>query len=202
MKLEPKLFDRVEQVVALTFYAFLVYRIWPEDLSAGALAPALILLSEGMIILFLLIRRHTSDISLRPQDWIVAFVATVAPLMIVKAPEPSNLAVGATLLLLGMLIQAAAKLSLRRSFGLVAANRGVKTSGAYRYVRHPMYLGYMVSHVGFFLMSPILINLIVYSVAWSCFILRIEYEERVLTQDSAYQDFKARVRHKILPAIY
>jgi len=57
MKMIPaNILDRFEQIAALTLYAFLVYRIWPEDFAANHLAPALILLSEGVIVLFLLIR--------------------------------------------------------------------------------------------------------------------------------------------------
>ncbi len=199
---QAKFLDRAEQVAALIFYAFLVYHNWPENLSAGAMAPALILLSEGAIVLFLVIRRPTEGISLRVKDWIVAIAGTVAPLLVVKTQEPSHVAVGATLLLIGMFIQISAKLSLRRSFGLVAANRGVKTGGAYRYVRHPMYLGYMISHVGFLLMSPTLWNVAVYAVGWSCLILRVAFEERLLSGDAAYQAFKRKVPFRLIPGVY
>ena len=42
----------------------------------------------------------------------------------------------------------AAKFSLARSFGLAPANRGVKSRGAYAFLRHPMYLGYVVEWIG------------------------------------------------------
>src|ERR1700682_5194874 len=45
----------------------------------------------------------------------------------------------------GVLLQIYAKLTLRRSFGIIAANRGVMTSGPYRVVRHPMYAAYLLS---------------------------------------------------------
>ncbi|NWG91260.1 MAG: isoprenylcysteine carboxylmethyltransferase family protein [Parvularculaceae bacterium] len=202
MNRASRLLDRAEQAAALILYAFLVQRIWPNDLSAASLAPALVLLSEGVIILFLLIRRPATDISLRPQDWAAAIAGTIAPLLIVKSAEPSNLAVGAFFLLFGMFTQLSAKLSLRRSFGLVAANRGVKTGGAYRYVRHPMYLGYMISHVGFLLMSPTFWNLAVYAIGWSCLVLRVGFEERLLSGDADYRAFKEKVRYRLLPGLY
>ncbi len=197
-----KILDRGEQTAALVFYAFLVERIWPENLSLGALAPAIVLLSEGVVILFLIIRRPTTFISLRPQDWIVAIAGTVAPLLIIKGAEPANLSIGIFLMLFGMATQVSAKLSLRRSFGLVAANRGVKTGGAYRYVRHPMYLGYMISHVGFILMSPTVWNLAVYAIGWTCLVARVAFEERLLSEDAAYQAFKQRVRFKLVPGLF
>ncbi len=194
--------DRAEQAIALVLYGLLVQRIWPENLSTYNLATALVLVSEGIIVFFLMIRRTTLNISGRPQDWAAALAGTATPLLVVKSGEPAFLEAGAFLMLFGMVTQVAAKLSLRRSFGLVAANRGVKTGGAYRYVRHPMYLGYMISHVGFVLLSPTLWNVAVYAVGWTCLVLRVAFEERLLSQDAAYQDFMKRVRFRLIPGVY
>ena len=46
--------------------------------------------------------------------------------------------------LTGLLVEDG-KLSLGRSFGLMPANRGVVSTGMYRLVRHPIYLGYLVT---------------------------------------------------------
>lgn len=203
MKLPPAaLIDRFEQVAAFVFYCFLVARIWPNDSSANNLAPALVLVSEGVIMFFLLIRRASSDISLRPQDWLVAIVGTIAPLLISKTAEPFFLEAGVLLMLAGMATQVSAKLSLRRSFGLIPANRGVKTGGAYRFARHPMYLGYMISHVGFLLLAPTIWNAAVYAVCWTCLLFRIEFEERLLSDDPSYEAFKRKVRFRLLPGVY
>jgi len=196
------LLDRFEQAAALLLYGTLVARIWPEDLSPANLAPALVLLSEGVIVFFLIIRRPSNNISLRPQDWIAAIVGTTAPLLVSKTAEPAFLAPGVILLLIGMATQISAKLSLRRSFGLVPANRGLKTDGAYRFARHPMYLGYMISHVGFLMLAPTAWNIGVYAVCWVCLILRIEFEERLLSEDPGYQAFKTKVRFRLIPGVY
>ncbi|OFX00212.1 MAG: hypothetical protein A3E78_06450 [Alphaproteobacteria bacterium RIFCSPHIGHO2_12_FULL_63_12] len=196
------LIDRFEQAAVLVLYGFLVARVWPGDLSADSLAPALVLVSEGVILFFLLIRRPTNAISMKPRDWLVALVGTIAPLLVSKTAEPAFLGIGVFLMLFGMITQLSAKFSLRRSFGLVPANRGVKTGGAYRYVRHPMYLGYILSHIGFLLIAPTFWNLAVYLVGWACLLLRIEYEERLLSEDAAYQALKLRVRYRLAPGIY
>ena len=57
------------------------------------------------------------------------------------------------------------KLALGRSFGIVAANRGVVSSGPYRLVRHPIYLGYLVTHAGFLLSNMSARNVLVYAAA-------------------------------------
>jgi protein-S-isoprenylcysteine O-methyltransferase Ste14 len=102
----------------------------------------------------------------------------------------------------GFLLQVAAKLTLRRSFGVVAANRGVKASGPYRLVRHPMYAGYILTQLGFLLAAPVLWNLLVYAVLWSFQVLRIRAEERVLRQDPAYQALAGQVRWRLIPGLY
>src|SRR2546430_13476301 len=54
----------------------------------------------------------------------------------------------------GLLIVIIGKLSLGRSFGLTPANRGVVSTGIYQFVRHPIYLGYLITHIGFVLANP------------------------------------------------
>jgi protein-S-isoprenylcysteine O-methyltransferase Ste14 len=75
------------------------------------------------------------------------------------------------------------------SFGIVAANRGVKVSGPYRFIRHPTYAGYEITHVGLLLAMPSLLNAVIYASTLALQIARILREERVLSQDQQYLDF-------------
>ena len=106
------------------------------------------------------------------------------------------------MLLMGLVLQLWAKLTLRRSFGIVPANRGVKASGPYRLVRHPMYLGYVTVHIGFLLLSPNLWNLVVYGLSFAIQIVRIRAEERLLGLDPAYAAFQAHTRFRLLPGVF
>ena len=58
------------------------------------------------------------------------------------------------------------------------ANRGVVIYGPYRYMRHPMYFGYLLNHIGLFLLRPTDFNLAIYVIAWSMQITRLLAEER------------------------
>ena len=60
---------------------------------------------------------------------------------------------------IGLAIVIAGKMTLGRSFGLMPANRGIVSSGVYRIVRHPIYLGYLITHVAFIFANPS---------AWKC----------------------------------
>lgn len=198
--LRPEVLDRVEQVTILVLWYFLLQRMMA---SPNPLAP-LALLSETAIAFFVLIRRPTGAISLSLGDWILATVATAAPLLIQGGPEPSPpiVAIGIGLLAAGTCLHLLAKLFLRRSFGIAPANRGVKIDGPYRFMRHPMYSGYLLTHIAIFLMMPTLINLAIYVIGWTAQILRLLAEERLLAQDPAYRAYLERVRWRLVPGVF
>ncbi|MGF6778572.1 protein-S-isoprenylcysteine O-methyltransferase Ste14 [Paraburkholderia sp. GAS334] len=110
--------------------------------------------------------------------------------------------VGVILQLAGIFWQLFAKTSLRRSFGILPANRGVVSRGAYRFVRHPMYLGYLVMDVGFLLVNFGVQNLIVYAVQFALQAGRIFREERLLSTDDDYVAYKDKVRFRVIPGLF
>jgi protein-S-isoprenylcysteine O-methyltransferase Ste14 len=197
-----RLLDLVEQVAVRALYIWLVIRLWPGEISASNWYPVLLLLSEGLVVLLLLIRRPTDRISTKGLDWALAVGGTFVVLLVGQGGAPLHGPLGAVLMLLGLAIHVGAKLSLFRSFGVVAANRGVKAGGLYRLVRHPMYAGYMLTHVGFLLVAPSLWNLAVYAAAWAFLVARIYAEEKVLSEDPAYLALKGRVRYRLLPGLF
>ena len=88
------------------------------------------------------------------------------------------------------------------SFGLVAANRGVKTSGLYRLVRHPVYAGYVLSDCGYVFENPSLRNVALLAVGTIGQLVRITEEERLLAGDHTYRDYCGRVRYRLIPYVY
>ena len=92
--------------------------------------------------------------------------------------------------------------TLGRSFGLVAANRGVKTRGPYSLVRHPAYTGYLIAYTAYCAENPSFRNfaLLVASTAFQ--LVRIGEEERLLSADEGYRDYTDRVRFRLLPYVY
>jgi protein-S-isoprenylcysteine O-methyltransferase Ste14 len=91
---------------------------------------------------------------------------------------------------------------LGRSFGLVPANRGIVSSGLYRVVRHPIYLGYLVTHCGFVIANPLNWNLAVLIVADAALMFRAVLEERTLSKDSEYRAYMQRTRWRIVPGLF
>lgn len=192
------LLDGVEKVAVVALFAWLCLRF------AGSLqdqpANLIFLISEGVVALMVLLRRSTDQISLNPVDWIIGVGGTMLPMLV--NPSGGGWGGGAVLLLAGLAFSLVAKLTLGRSFGVVAANRGVKRGGIYATVRHPMYLGYFVIYVGVLLVNPSLWNGALL-LAWAGLqIARIQAEERVLMLDPAYRDHAERVRFRLVPFIY
>jgi protein-S-isoprenylcysteine O-methyltransferase Ste14 len=106
------------------------------------------------------------------------------------------------LMVFGIQLQLVAKASLLRSFGLVAANRGIATRGLYRFVRHPVYVSYFITHVGFLGLNPSLWNAFVLVSCWIFQLIRIGAEERLLGADPTYVAYCERVRWRVLPGVY
>jgi protein-S-isoprenylcysteine O-methyltransferase Ste14 len=95
-----------------------------------------------------------------------------------------------------------AKVFLGRSFGIVAADRGIVVMGPYRIVRHPIYLGYFVTHIEFLLANWSARNIALYISIYFFKISRILAEERILREDESYRADCQRVRYRVIPFIF
>jgi protein-S-isoprenylcysteine O-methyltransferase Ste14 len=92
--------------------------------------------------------------------------------------------------------------SLGRSFGLLAANRGLRTGGAYRIVRHPAYASYFVVQIAYLFENLSLWNVVVFAVVVVAQLTRIAQEEAFLSRDSAYASYAKEVRYRLVPGVY
>ena len=198
--LTPRFADRAEQVAIVILWGFLAWRVEFSDNPWAWL----LLASESAIAFFTLIRRPTDRLSMRLGDWLLAAMATYAPLLIIPSDElwPALGSFAVALVLFGNLVQISGKLFLRRSFGVAPANRGIKRDGMYRFVRHPIYAGYLFTHIGILMVMPSLLNLTIYVIGWWAQILRIDAEEALLSQDPDYRDYMQHTRYRLIPGIY
>jgi protein-S-isoprenylcysteine O-methyltransferase Ste14 len=109
--------------------------------------------------------------------------------------------VGNAIQVVGMLSVIAALLSLRRSFGIVPANRGIRTQGLYNVVRHPLYASELLTFGGFVIVSPSLWNVSVWLCDFALQIARAYAEERLLSEDPSYLQYRSRVKYRLIPLI-
>ena len=95
---------------------------------------------------------------------------------------------GTIIALAGCVISAFAVFHLRRSFSVLIQVRDIVQHGLYRYVRHPIYFGYIISAIGLTLTSPQLFFLLFSLMHISLFVLRAHLEEKKLAAFS--QEYK------------
>jgi protein-S-isoprenylcysteine O-methyltransferase Ste14 len=197
----PQFLDRFERIVVVCLYLFLVYRF--ANAVVEAPINGVYLITELVVMLMVLCRRSTDHISASPVDWIIAFGGTFASMMLIPGTKVE--AVGLlpeVLLFVGIAISFGAKLQLRRSFGIVAANRGVKKTGLYAMVRHPMYLGYFFVQGGMLLLNFGSWNLAVLSFWAVLQIERVRAEENMLALDPVYRTHMQTTKYRLLPLVY
>ena len=148
-------FERVVVLIIFGHFAFVMLTVG----KAGVLT-FLLLVSESLPVFLILTRREANASSDKLRDWFLALVGTTLPLM--ALPVGSNplvpIGLSGAMMLLGLYVQISGKVILGRSFGVIAANRGIKVAGPYRIVRHPIYAGYIIIHLGFLLAFPSLWN--------------------------------------------
>lgn len=196
--------DILEKFVLLIIFAFFTVRMFIAMFNDGSIINYIYFFDQLLVLIFILLRRKALDIAQSPLDWIIGLAGTFLPLLISPIGDMNIIStkIAAFIMLVGIALHLSAKLVLRRSFGVVAANRGVKVQGPYRMVRHPMYAGYIILQLGFLLGGPNLQNLVIILTCWILFILRIAAEERLLRQDPDYKAFLTRVRFRLIPGIY
>lgn len=196
----PAVLDRIDQVVIVVLWLWLLRRVY---LSPNPWSP-LLLVSETAVVVLTLLRRPSTALSTDPRDWLLALVATCTPLLVVPGQPlvPALVPLGAFCVVVGNGLQIWAKLVLRRSFGIAPANRGIKLTGPYRFVRHPMYAGYAVVHLGILLLLFAPLNLLIYASSWTAQIYRLMAEERLLARDETYRGYLLRVRWRLVPGLF
>jgi protein-S-isoprenylcysteine O-methyltransferase Ste14 len=191
-------------VIGATFWLLFAY----VNIQASIESHRVIGVGVGVLglwasVLFV-IRRPPVRVSRCIPIWIVAFAATFgASLLRPGGPDLGwTDALGLTLQGLGVILGAFGFMALGRSLGLVPAHRGLVTSGAYRVVRHPLYASYFVAELGYVIQSPRLWNLVVLMLVWTCQVLRIVSEERLLSGDEEYRSYMKRTRWRVVPNVW
>jgi protein-S-isoprenylcysteine O-methyltransferase Ste14 len=186
--------------VLFAFFAYAAFQNWRNT----GHVQSLILAFQELLIVGLAITRHHSIVESRSLwDWSVALLGTAAPLL--QRPDPTLPVlepIGLALQIVGTALATIAVASLGRSFGIVAANRGVRTTGFYRYVRHPLYGSYLVGYLGFLLGNLSVWNIALISITVLCQYARAVAEERILLQDPIYQAYAQQVRYRFIPYIF
>jgi protein-S-isoprenylcysteine O-methyltransferase Ste14 len=149
-----------------------------------------------------------------PPVWDYSIVATIAVGVAYAYPyaqviclrwSPGNVAwpaAGLVLVTIAACLSLVSLFTMGRLFGVRPALRGLITRGPYRFVRHPMYLSYLVADIGYNLQEWSSVTLLLVLVGWASLVYRIYAEERVISQHADWAAYIIRVRYRVLPGLW
>ncbi len=196
--------DLLARATIIVLFSMMAVRFGNDFLQTGRLTGLFLLLSEALVVVLTLVRRsaHSVDRSVRAR--VLTVVSVLGPPLLAPAavaalaPETATVALSCA----GLAMVIGGKITLGRSFALLPANRGVVSTGVYRLVRHPIYMGYLVSHVAFLAASPSLWNCAALFIADGALLARAACEEETLSKDPAYRDYQSHVRWRVVPGVF
>ncbi|KVL07376.1 methyltransferase family protein [Burkholderia sp. MSMB1826] len=193
---------RVSSVTVLGAFAYLIYMQW--RLNPSRITLILLLVSAGLTVGMSAFAKLPKRRDWHPVAVIVALGGSFYCLAYQLNASTQLIPewAGGVWQISGIAWQLFAKLSLGRSFGLLPANRGVVSTGAYRFMRHPIYAGYLLSEIGFLLANFSTRNLLTIGIWMLLQIARIVMEERVLSEDADYRAYKTKVRYRLIPGVF
>lgn len=151
----------------------------------------LLLFFRDSIAAFFLVRREKVQASGSNLIATIAYISSGLPLLYFSAPygiETKLVKLSADLLaIVGFLIVSWATIDLGTKLGVSPAKRGEKvTKGLYRFVSHPMYLGYAIAQLGWIFINQW--NVIIYIFSLVLFVTRAKYESYLFNNISTYSD--------------
>ena len=196
--------DFVARAVVGSLFALLSINLVADFARTHRATGLLLLVSEALVVVLTIVRRRARLVDRSPEAAIATAMSLVGPSLVRVSggaglmPDVVTMIVSA----MGLIVVIAGKLTLGRSFGIAPANRGVVVAGPYGFVRHPIYAGYLVTHVAFACAYPSPWNLAVLVVSDAALIFRALCEERVLATDRTYQTYCRRVAWHLVPGVF
>lgn len=163
---------------------------------------ALVIGTELLFAVFFLLRTEAEGISRAGWDWATAISGSILPLLLRPAAAHEDVAFGQVLQVIGYAGSMTGIATLARSVGIVPATRALKSGGAYRLVRHPLYASYTLANLGYLASNRTWWNVAVVAVALAAQVARIFNEERWLSRTAEYRAYMARTRWRLVPFVF
>jgi protein-S-isoprenylcysteine O-methyltransferase Ste14 len=206
-----KIIDRIEGTWLFHGMNLLVAAIWVHDLvkavlsyrAEGQVSSLFLCAMNALLVIFYIGRRRATEVGTSWKVVIVANLGTFGNFMYATgdALHPAVVTPCMVVTSVALVISVGGFLSLGRSWGIIPANRGVKTGGLYRFVRHPIYASYILFDVAYVVWVFSWRNLAVAVTIGLILFARARYEEEVLLHDPEYAAYAQRTRYMLIPGL-
>jgi protein-S-isoprenylcysteine O-methyltransferase Ste14 len=196
--------DLAARAAIVVLFSMMAFRFGSDFLATGRVTGLFLLLSEALVVVLTVARRSAITIDRTMTARVLTAASMAGPPLLAPAAVAALASESVTVALscVGLAIVIAGKVALGRSFALLPANRGIVSSGMYRLVRHPIYMGYLVAHVAYLLANPTLWNITALVLADAALLVRAVREERTLALDPAYREYQQQVRWRVAPGLF
>jgi protein-S-isoprenylcysteine O-methyltransferase Ste14 len=196
--------DLLARATVIVLFSLMSVNLLGDFVRTGHITGLLLLASESLVVVLTLVRRRPQFVDRSAAGVVTTALSLAGPplLRAVEAPGVVPDAVTAIVSAAGLGVVILGKVALGRSFGIAPANRGVVIRGPYGLVRHPIYAGYLLTHVAFLVAHPSPWNAAVIVVADGALIVRALIEERVLSTDEKYRSYCQRVGWHLVPGVF
>ena len=185
-------------LVCLSYYR---YQHWHHGFPLIAAA-----INTLIVVVTMIIRRPPKRVTPNPLYWLLAFVATYWLVLILGLLQkgrplaanwiPDSIAAA------GLLVVVWARFSLGRNIGFVPAQRELVHTGAYAYMRHPIYTGMLLTNIAFVLRAFSPLNAVLMGLGAFWFIpVKSLVEEDFLRDDPQYAAYMQKVRARWIPFV-
>lgn len=196
--------ELASKAVIITLFTMMAIRMGADFLVTGRVTGLLLVVSEALVVILTVLRRSAAVVDRSGRARLLTTLSMIGPPLVrpatLQALAPETLTV--LLSAAGLIFVVAGKLSLGRSFGLMPANRGIVSTGLYGFVRHPIYVGYLITHVAFVTANPLATNLGVLLIADAALLMRAVCEEQTLARDPTYREYLQKVRWRMVPGLF
>ena len=197
----------IQYFVKLCVIVAFSYKLW--EASIGLIQGDLLFsLSYGLYsLIFLFFALIYKPIKRANTSFFVTSIIAlhVASPLFFNMTQPSSylvVIVGYAFMCLGFIVSVFAVIDLGKSFDVFPVHKGVVTKGMYKYVRHPIYSGYVLTAFGTLASSFSIYNLFIFFIFIVLTTTRISFEEKELLADVKYREFQNKVTNRIFPKIY